>query len=223
VARRILICLAFATWCFLNTWVEYAEGGVAYFTRRYPLQAVVFPVLWIELLLAAGLFGAWEFCRRRRLERAPALHLLFLALSLAPLGIASVAALRALPFNLAPAIRNRWFWPVALVLAAVPVGVACRRPLRATWIAKGLLLYSWPVLLLVLVQACRATLLRYPPSAFADKPLAAPLGPPPAKTRVVWIIFDELSQTIAFGNRPAGLRLPNFDRRLIQRRRKNVD
>ncbi len=29
---------------------------------------------------------------------------------------------------------------------------------------------------------------------------------------MVWIIFDELSQTIAFGNRPPGLSLPNLDR-----------
>jgi hypothetical protein len=30
--------------------------------------------------------------------------------------------------------------------------------------------------------------------------------------RVVWIVFDELSEKIAFTSRPAGLQLPNFDR-----------
>ena len=29
--RRFLVCLAFATWCFSNTWVELGEGETAYF------------------------------------------------------------------------------------------------------------------------------------------------------------------------------------------------
>ena len=57
--RRFLICLAFATWCFLNTWVEYAEGGIAYFARQDPIEAVVVPVICLEILLALGMFAVW--------------------------------------------------------------------------------------------------------------------------------------------------------------------
>ena len=74
------------------------------------------------------------------------------------------------------------------------------------------LLYSWPVLILVLVQAARGTLLKYPHHAYSDGAFEVPFQSRPAQTRVVWIIFDELSQTIAYGNRPPGLALPNFDR-----------
>lgn len=34
----------------------------------------------------------------------------------------------------------------------------------------------------------------------------------PSLPRVVWLIFDELDQRLTFSERPAGLRLPNFDR-----------
>jgi len=63
-----------------------------------------------------------------------------------------------------------------------------------------------------LFQAAHSTLLRYPHAAYQDGPLAASLPTPIPSTRVVWIIFDELSQTVAFGNRPQDLHLPNLDR-----------
>ena len=53
---------------------------------------------------------------------------------------------------------------------------------------------------------------RYPHSAYSDGPLAAAFESRPHRTRVVWIILRRASQTIAFGNRPRGLALPNFDR-----------
>src|SRR5262249_35143332 len=46
---------------------------------------------------------------------------------------------------------------------------------------------------------------------YADGSFAPSIGSQ-ADIRVVWIIFDEWSQAITFGDRPAGLDLPNFDR-----------
>ena len=210
--RRIFICLAFATWCFLDTWVEYAEGGVAYFARQDPVRAVVIPIVWLEIILTLGMVGLWELCRRRGLGRALPFHLLFLALCFVPLGIGSVALLRALPFNLTATIRNPLFWPGVLIVVVVPLGFVCVRPRSASRFVLSALLCSWPFLIVVVVHAARETLLKYPGTAYADGALAAPFESPSARPRVVWIIFDELSQAIAFGNRPAGLALPNFDR-----------
>jgi hypothetical protein len=64
---RLAICAAFATWRFLDTWVEFAEGGAAYFSRHDPVRAVAIPVL------------AWELVQRRRLTDQASTHLLFLA------------------------------------------------------------------------------------------------------------------------------------------------
>jgi hypothetical protein len=191
--------------------VEYAEGGVVYFARLDPLRAVVLPIMGLQVVLTVGMWAAWEFCRRSGFNRVTAFHFLFLALCVAPVGIASVAILRAAPFDLNPLVRAHWFWPVAVLAGAVPLVWIGRRPVRASRVARSALLYSWPILVLVVMGAVRTSLL-FPRSAYADGALAAPLSSPPPGTRVVWIIFDELSQTIAFGNRPAGLALPNLDR-----------
>jgi hypothetical protein len=205
-----LICLAFATWCFADTWVEYAEGNVAYFARYDPFRAVAVPVIALQGVLTLAMFAGWEFCLRQRLNRVVALHFLFLALCLAPLGIVSVALLRAAPLELTAWVRAPWFWPAALLAGAAPLVWACLRPLRASRLMRSALLYSWPILILVLVQAARSTLL-YPHSAYADGALGAPLLSARHAPRVVWIVFDELSQAIAFGNRAAGMALPNLD------------
>lgn len=212
VLRRFLICLAFATCCFLNTWVELAEGQGAHYARFDPLYAVVVPVLCWEILLTLGMFGVWEFCRRRPLRRVLPVHALFLASCFVPLGIASVAALRISPLSLIPIVRKPLFWPVALMAAVAPLGFAVLRPRSASRLMREIFLCSWPVLAVVLVQAARGTLLRYAPAAYADGPLAAPLESPPPRIRVMWVVFDGLSQAIAFGNRPAGLQVPNLDR-----------
>jgi len=187
----------------------YAEAQQVYYARLDPLRAVVVPIVGLEVVFTLGLFAGWEFCRRMRFHRVKVFHVLFLAGCLAPLGIASVAAIQAAPFNLTALVRSPWFWPAAFLAGVAPLVWVCRRPVQASRMARSALLYSWPVLLLVLVQAMRGSLL-YPHSAYADGALAAPLHSVP-RTRVVWIVFDELSQEIAFNNRPSGMALPNLD------------
>lgn len=212
MVRRLLICLAFATCCFLNTWVELAEGESACFARYDPLHAVVLPVVCWELVLALGMFSAWELYRRRTLHRALAVHALFLACCCVPLGMVSVAALRVSPFNLTPMIRNPLFWPLLLTAGMAPLGFAAFRLQTASNLMRAIFLYSWPVLALVLMQAARHTLLPYPVPAYADGAFAPRFHARPRVVRVVWIIFDELSQSISFDDRPANLQLPNLDR-----------
>lgn len=207
-----MICVAFATWCFLDTFVEYAQGNVAYFAHLDPLRAVVVPIVCLEIIITLSMFCVWEFCRRRHWNQLLPPHLLFLALCFVPIGIASVAALRSLPFNATAAVRNPLFWPAVLIAGIVPLGFVCLRPRRASSLMRSMFLYSCPVLLLVLIQAARGTLLKYPRAAYADGALAAPIQTQPSNVRVIWIIFDELSQTIAFANRPPGVELPNLDR-----------
>jgi hypothetical protein len=212
VLRRFATCLAFATWCFLNTWVEFAEGESPYYTRYEPIHAVVVPVLCWEILLAGVLLGGWEFCRRRGFTRWRPLHLLFLASCLVPLGIGAVAAMRTAPFNLIPVVRKPWFWPAVLLVAAAPLGSAVLRPYSASRLMRACFLWSWAVLMIVLIQAARMTLLRYPAASYQDRALRTPLKSSPKRIRVVWIIFDELSEAIAFDKRPDSLQLPNLDK-----------
>ena len=210
--RRLLVCLAFATCCFLNTWVEFAEGQSSYFARYDPFRTVAVPVICWEVLLSGAMLGIWEFYRRRTLERERLIHVAFLLGCGVPLGIAAVAMLRLSPIDLIPVIRKPIFWPIVLTLAAGPLGFAIVRPQSASRFMRSTFLYTSPVLGFVLIQAARTTLLRHPEAAYIDGPAAPALQASAGHVRVVWIIFDELSQTITFANRPVHLTLPNFDR-----------
>jgi hypothetical protein len=206
--RRLLICGAFATWTFVNTWVELAQGQAPYFAKYDPRFTSALPAAVCAAVLALAMLGAWEWFRGRPHGRLP--HYLFLAACAAPAGVAAVALLRLLPIRVLPLVWSRYFWPCALAAAVVPAILVLRWPERASRAVREALLYSWPVLLVILVQAARLGLC-YSGAEFADGPFAAKLpGAPPV--RVVWILFDETSRRIAFDERPAGLELPHFDR-----------
>ncbi|HEY2017243.1 MAG TPA: sulfatase-like hydrolase/transferase [Bryobacteraceae bacterium] len=209
--RRVLICFAFATWCFLNTWVQLAEGRGSYYARYPPLGAVMLPVVCWQLLVALAMLGLWEVLRHRGWQDAAGWHFLFLMSCFVPLGIASLAILRTLPFTLVPLVRRPLFWPSVFLLSVSPLMFAMRRPRAVSRMMRGLFLYSWPVLAVVLIQGVR-TGLRFPESDYADGPPVAAVQSGGERPRVVWVVFDELSQEIAFANRPAGLQLPNLDR-----------
>lgn len=210
--RRLAICVAFATWCFLNTRTELAQGKSVYFARFAPLHSVVVPALCWEVLIAGAMWGTWELLRLHGLSRSPLARFLFLSSCFVPFGIASVALLRAAPLDLTPVVRRPWFWPMALVLGVSLLLLALRRSYDPSRLIAELFLYSWPVLALVLFQAAHVTLFKYSQESYKDGPTAKPLPPAPRQVRFVWIIFDELSQAIAFEKRPAGLVLPQLDR-----------
>jgi hypothetical protein len=208
--RRLLICTAFAVCCFANTWVQLTRRGTCYHAHLAPFSAVALPVLCLQAAIAAVLLAAWQFCRWTDLVRSRWLHYAFLAASLVPLGIAAVGLFQAVPFNLAGVVRSRLFWPAAFLLAVPLLAFALVRPFNASRILRGLFLYMCPVLGLIVFQGLRLGALRYPSSAFLDGPLA-PRLPSSTGPRVIWIIFDEMSQNQAFTYRPAGLSLPHLD------------
>ncbi len=210
--RRLAVCVAFSTWCFFNTWVRLAKGGFLYFARYDATTAVVVPTLCWQLLLILAIWGTWEYCRRLPPQRAQKFHKLFLAACAVPAGIGAVGAIELSPANLEPIIRSRWFWPVAGVLILVIAEFAFRRAQAASNLMREILLYSTPLLAITLVQGARKSVVPYSHADYADGTLAARSAMAPSKTRVVWIIFDELSEAITFANRPPGLELPNFDR-----------
>jgi hypothetical protein len=212
MVRRLAVCVAFSTWCFFNTWVKLAQGGFLYFVRYDPTTAVMLPVLCWEVLLTLAMFLVWEYCGRLSGPRAQWIHRLFLLACAVPVGIGAVAVVALSPTNLGPLINSRLFWPVTGGLMVVPALLAFRRARAASHFMREVFLYSTPLLAVTLLIAARESLLPFSHADYADRPLAAPFTSTPSKTRVVWIIFDELSEAIAFANRPPGLELPNFDR-----------
>ncbi|BDC49784.1 hypothetical protein F183_A21000 [Bryobacterales bacterium F-183] len=194
--RRLGVALAFSTLCFINTWVELAQGRAAYFARHDPVQAVVLPVLCWQVVIALVVL----FLPRVAL----------VVLSVVPLGFTSLALLRLLPFAAGSIVLRPWFWLAALVVGAIGAWVAWKQRKRLPDV-REVYLYSLPVLLLIVIQAGWQ---QFPSAQYRDRPNVAQPGKLVRQEglRVVWIIFDEMSQEAAFERRPAGLLLPNLDR-----------
>ena len=195
----------------MNTWVALAEAKYTSFARYDPFHTVIIPILCWEVLLTLAMWGAWEFFRKWPTLALPG-NLLFLMACLVPLGIISVAILQLSPVNLIPLVRKPWFWSCGSLIAMVPFVFAIGRPASAARAVRGILLWSWPLLAVIIVQGARHGLLKYPLSSYADGALAPVFSNETPRVRMMWIIFDELSQAIAFENRARDLKLPEFDR-----------
>jgi hypothetical protein len=206
VLRRIAVCLAFSTWCFLNCWAQLAEGGSVYYARYHPWETIALPTLCWELVLTVGMLAAWKFLK------GSTARFFFLLASSVPILMMAMAAVTVAPATLQPVVTSRFLWPALGLPAVAPVVFAVRRPAAASNLLQAIFLYSWPVLAVTYIDAARTSLVRYRPVDYADGPLAARLASPKSGVRVVWIIFDEWSQAITFGKRPEDVRLPNFDR-----------
>ncbi len=209
MSKPLLLAVSFATFCFLNTWIELAQGRALYFTRYDPRTAVALPVICWELIIASILLAGYAVLRRCRVP-SRVRRLTFIAACLLPAGMASLALVRLSPLNLAPATHHPLFWPVVLPAMSIAAAGALRQANLISRMVRGVFLHAWPVLALIMLTAVWNGLSQ-PASAFVDGPPAPKLGGTPP-IRVVWIVFDELSRAIAFDQRPAGLHLPNFDR-----------
>jgi hypothetical protein len=210
VVRRALVSLAFSTWCFLNSWIALADRRTAYFLRHDPAWTVVPQVLGCEIVLAAAMLAAWEICRKIP-GRRTLIEGLFLIACLVPAGMVAMALVRLSPVDLTAVILARSFWPVAFAVAVVPVAWVALHINASAQGMRSILLWSWPAIGLILLQAAFGAW-RSGSAAYSDLPNAPRLPARSSGPRAVWIIFDELSQTIAYRNRPRGLDLPNFDR-----------
>ncbi len=192
--------------------MELGEGMCTYFSRYVPLYVLVIPVLCCEVLLAAILFAAWELVRRLRWQDAAPIHILFLLACIVPLRGAYLGFYRLagefLPGHAPQFLHNRYLWGL---LAAAGAAFMLLRLRTLSRLALETLRYSLLLLIVIFMWAASAVL-RFPPSAYADGAPAPLLRPPASAVRVVWVIFDEMSQSLAFDHRPSGVQLPNFDR-----------
>jgi hypothetical protein len=206
----MLLWLAWSTWCFANIWVELGKSEGAYFARYAPVHFLAAPAIVLELFLAAALFGIGKWSHRRGLEKSPWANRIFVAACAVPFVIGGDAILQSVPSG--AALVGAWFraaeWPCFLAA----VGCFLFLPLATSRWLERLFLYSWPVLLVMYANAAFRGLSSFPSAAYADGPLRPVNTISLPRIRVIWIIFDEMSQAVAFTHRPADLQLTELDR-----------
>ena len=208
--RRVAICFSFSTCCFLNTWAAVFDGSNQYFLQRSPLATSLAEVVFCQIALMLLLLAAWDWGVRHRKARSLFWNLCWNAACIWPSGIAWVTLLRVLPFDATDALATRWVTLMIVGIAGALGFAMVSRPLNAGRALRKALLYASPALACSVVTGL-VTQVTSRNEAYDDGPCVSRVSPPKVAIRVVWIVFDELSDAIAFRNRPSGLALSNFD------------
>jgi Sulfatase len=192
--RQALFYLSLANLCFYNAWTrilrpEDLSFQFQPFTYK-PLAAVLICVWALAILL-------W------------ALHLAIVKFHASTVARLVFPSFVVVPFLVSPLlgghIKIKIFLGLALVLTAL---------LRTGWairFARGAVMWALPLLPIQCMFAIKVALDHPAPQIISRKsdPLARIGTSPP---RIVWVIFDELDQTLAFSNRPDTVNMPEFDR-----------
>ena len=220
LGKRVLVflgCVSFANLFFLDEWDKIASrwADAALASRPNPTLAQFFGPLFVALLALTLLF-------RAALTFAPRLsRWLALVALLAPLNLIRIDALHLGRQDVIRSLgRSGAIAMFALLIALIVfVAVAVRRwSSHLMRIPGAVALLLAPLLPIQLAFNFWRFERLPPPSAYQDQP-SAPLvsGEPMAAgkanaPRVVWLLFDELDQSLVFDRRPSSVQLPEFDR-----------
>ena len=222
--RPHLIALSLANLCFLEVWTENLENTyfLPYYSKSVHPAWNLLAVM-LSVLLLAGVFIAaralWTAARRDdspRMERVG--QTMFILLGALPLAFVSryESVRRIFP----PTANTFWSellgdatpW-IAVLAGAAFLWVVWKwsRPLSRA-LATALVVLA-PFTAITFGQGLWAQVSTPAPAVLADKPSAVPFQNAEVnRTRVVWMIFDELDQGHTYEARIPGLELDEFDR-----------
>ncbi len=209
--KRVLVflgCVSFANLFFLDEWDKIASrwADAALASPPHPTIAQFFGPVLIALLALTIVFQI-------ALSIAPRLsRWLALAALLVPLNLIRMDALHLERQDVIGALGR----PGAIAAVALLLLVIAAAAIR--WSSHTLRL---PGAVAVLLAPLLPVQLLYnfwrfenlpPSSAYLDQPPARLVQAKGNTPRVIWLLFDELDQSLVFDRRPASVQLPEFDR-----------
>jgi hypothetical protein len=214
--RDWLVALSLANLCFLQAWrrvLDPASEFYYYHWKRFPGWAALVAIV-LNVLILSALFSIVALLARRS-GRASVLRIAQASLLFASLFALNNIRLQfesLLMPNLVKSLTRGGVAVISVLLVALALALVAHYGLRRTTRAViTLLLILSP---LAVVNFAHATWLAAKYSnSLEDKPTAPSLAARNADApRVLWLIFDEFDQRVAFAERPSGLMLPELDR-----------
>jgi hypothetical protein len=206
-----LVALSLANLCFANAWFTILYDTDKGYFNKVPIRtsstlALLANLLWLTATVWVGL-RVWRRFRNRLLRFA--LHLAFLALLLIPVDFIRHQIFHILDFQIVAFFQQ----PVVIFCSVVLLALVVWQHRRAAKTASVLVVILSPLALSVVVKIM---LLLFGVMHLKQADYEPVLPPPTAvregQPRVIWIVFDCTDYRVAFENRPAGVRLPEFDR-----------
>jgi hypothetical protein len=205
-----IAAFSLANLCFVTAWyTPLLDTELNYFKKLPLTQAtllgLVLNILWLTCLV-------WLVIRAMRRWRNRWFHAtcqwLLILLWLLPLDFCRQILFRLNEHQVAAFLRR----PAgALLVLLLLLGVVWQRRRVARTLAVVTAIMS-PLAFITLTRIALLSFGPHHPAHYFAEPPLAPLSPVrPGQPRVVWMIFDETDQRLAFEQRPAGLQLPEFD------------
>lgn len=185
--KRAVVCISLANLFFLDEWDRVATrwSDAALASPPNPTLAQFFGPVLLAMLVVAAVF----LCVPSRIWKWVLPIALLGPLNLFRINVLHLEHTAAIVFVTILAIAMFW-WREKLVV--IPLLLAPLLPIQLAYNA-------W----------------RYahlpPPSAYVDQPNAQLVATRSNARRLIWIIFDELDQSLIYEHRPPSVALPNFD------------
>ncbi len=208
--KNLLICASLGNLFCSRQWYQLSFQAREYdYYRDAPLNPTLLAAIFISILVLASVFAAgWYWVRtnpsgwRLRLGET-----VFLLAAIYPM----------------ESVRRYWNASrfdlganIVLAIIETTLAVGCFLALAGNdhivRVAKRAV-FSVSILIPIFLIDFGSPFLAVDRASFETRPSAKPLAPPRPR-RVLWILFDELDQRIAFDRRPASVRLPELDRLL---------
>jgi hypothetical protein len=215
--RHAILALSLSNLCFFNAWREVLspEGfSYLYYWKQYPgyaaLEALVINVLLVAILFYAGLNLLRRFGGPQGMKLT---YLIFIVTLLRVLNNIRSQFDNLNTSHLREVIGRGGYLAIVIVVLSLLTFAIVRYGLRSVARAATWILLIWSPFGLVGLGQATWLVFKYGPPVTQEKTPAPELKTDPAaKPRVLWLIFDEMDQNLAFAARPEGVRLPEFDR-----------
>jgi hypothetical protein len=209
--------LSLSNLCFFNAWREaLSPYGLSYlyFWKEYPGYAILGALLLNVLLLASVfLVGIYLLTRFGGVYGHKVGQVLFLLVFLRACNHirTQFESLRTTNLRLVFG-RPGYVVLVSLVIFGIGLALARYKLDGVTRACALILLVLSPFGIIGITQATWLAI-TYGQMVSRDRPLARSFDHPDnARPRVLWLIFDEMGEQLAFASRPANLNMPEFDR-----------
>jgi hypothetical protein len=207
--RDLIFSLSLANLCFLRVWIALVDPSARYSLARPTRKE------YVAVMLAVGILGAILFSGLALVRRAQRPLVWWLARCIfAVLLLLPLNAVRIVSLHLAmPTLVDR-FGPWVLRGTVAALGLLCavvivRWSAAFARMAAIVVVVLSPLAPIVFATGMWRMLHLQPQSGYVG---ASPLTPQTGRPRVVWLLFDELDERLAFVERPAFLKLPELDR-----------
>lgn len=214
--KKLAVAFSLANLCFFQTWrqVLSPEGyAYLYLWKQYPGTAAIIAVAINVLTLTALFYLAFRLSwPRANLFWRKVIALAFMVVFLRGLNGVRIQFQSLTTAHLRLVFGKTGFFVLGIALLALLLLAMMRYGIiPVTRVAATLALIIAPFGLFALGQGT-AHIIKYYPLVSREQP-SAPLQPANSnRPRVVWIIFDELSEDLPFHRRPDTLAMPEFDR-----------